>query len=149
MFVLAQKFKQAHAIQCIPLPNGRREVVLMHRTINNRQERTHNTHNTHNIHTGTADLCCFFRSFFCLPPQRWHAFLSRSNTTRQLVQAMIFMFVAAPARIKLALVWGTLSSPCGLLRGSLLRYVCMGVLAPPGPSTQVLAYFGGTRKPDD
>merc|ERR1719353_2393648 len=58
----------------------------------------------------------------------WGAFLTRRNSTRELVGSMVRMFLAAPWSTRLALVGGALRSECGLVRGTLLRAVFMGVL---------------------
>lgn len=72
-------------------------------------------------------LSYFFHTFFQLPADLWFAFLTRTNSTRQLVQAMVHMFILAPWSIKACLVVGAMKSECGLVRGSLLRAVVMGV----------------------
>jgi lycopene cyclase-like protein len=72
-------------------------------------------------------LCDFFTAFFKLPTRSWCAFLSRTNSTRELVYAMVYMFVLAPMSTRFVLVRGALTSGNGQLK--LLAAVVSGLWA--------------------
>merc|ERR1712151_935260 len=73
-----------------------------------------------------SELGLFFDAFFKIPSSKWMPFLTRANTTRELVLAMLVMFFQSPLVIKARLAY--IAVTCGGL--PVVSAVAGGVLLP-------------------